>query len=157
MTQKKLEFNKLNFDGEELSIVETMISKENVMSWCKIVRIDVKDSNARIIMDFNLQETISGCGLTIISGITSLKDKKLLVEVLKKVLTNKNIRAETSLKGCVIATLGESFNTHEKPLLEAGFVKVHTYDNIAHPIKHDQYQSIYLLDIPREVKPIQVI
>lgn len=154
-----MEQNKAENGAKKLVIIEKQLNAGHG-SWSKIIQVTVNDEKNVNLMGFTLQETISGCGTVIVSGVAYINDKKTLVRALRQTLSNKNVRAETSLKGCVIATLGEMFvKGHEMSLLEAGFIKVHTYDNIAHQIPSgDRYQSIYLLDIPREeAKPKKTI
>lgn len=146
-----MEQNKAENGAKKLVIIEKLLSAGHG-SWSKIIQVTVNNEKNVTLMNFTLQETISGCGTVIVNGVVGINDKKTLVRALRQTLSSENIRSQTSLKGCVIATLGEMFvKGHEMSLLEAGFIKVHTYDNIAHHIlSGDRYQSIYLLDIPRK-------
>lgn len=138
-------------------IIEKKITGSN-NSWSSIIEVKVEDPNGQIDgAYFTIQETISGCGLCIIKGITEVyietKEKQeAFKRCLEQLLQGSNVRSSTAQKGCVIATLGEIFvPVHEQRLLGAGFKKIHTYDNIAHSNdRSNRYQSIYLLDIIRK-------
>lgn len=133
-------------------------TKTTSAPWSSIIIVDVEDPNNEINrIQFHIQETISGCGLCVISGVTNIilntkERQQAFKRCLEQLLQSSNVRSGTSQKGCVIATLGQQYiSAHESGLLEAGFVKIHTYDNIAHSQNSsDRHQSIYLLDIIRK-------
>lgn len=138
-------------------ITETSLGSVSSFSYSSSTKVHVKDPNGEINgIEFSIQGSIAGCGLCTLHGITNLnlntKEKQQAFKrVLEQLLTQSNVRSTTQQKGCVIATLGETYVKNFEPmLLGAGFIKVHTYDNIAHGIANDRYQSIYLLDIKRK-------
>lgn len=129
-------------------------------SWQKTVNVSIKDSKGILPnITIGMQETISGCGLCVIHGIYGIPSNPEQWQAFKEALIEKLSGAgpayvqEVTYKGCVIATLGNAHKalSAEKGLLGIGFVKIHTYDNIAHSA--GDVQSIYLLDIPRYKKP----
>lgn len=138
-------------------VITEKVLYSGAMSYDKIIESTISDPNGIINgITYKLQGSIAGCGLCTIHGVTNImihtsEKQNAFRECLIQNLQQSSVRTSTQQKGCLIATLGEMFITvHEPRILGVGFKKIHTYDNIAHTIGNDQFQSIYLLDIPRK-------
>lgn len=100
------------------------------------------------MIPLSIQAAISGCGLYIIQGVTYDKVAcKIIAAACKEVFSVK------LPAGGVIATLGDFYKQYVPNLIEAGFKKIHTIQNLAHSAPATQ--DIFILDIPR--KPMKIV